>query len=121
MSGQRGSDTAGDSPPVLVLSGGAGDLTPRKLLALYGPHRRGRLPASQRVPWEAYERLLPDAVNGDQTFFTGAEGVERRWVVRAPVLAAPPPVSAYRLGPWGPREGAEPAGAREWRGREHQA
>lgn len=33
---------------------------------------------------EAYERLILDAVRGDRTLFTTAEGVERLWEVSAP-------------------------------------
>ena len=30
---------------------------------------------------EAYERLIHDAMSGDQTLFTNAEGIERLWEV----------------------------------------
>jgi hypothetical protein len=33
---------------------------------------------------EAYERLIHDAMSGDQTLFTNAEGIERLWEVSAP-------------------------------------
>ena len=51
---------------------------------------------------EAYERLIHDAMLGDQTLFTRADGVERLWEVAAPVLDAPPPLQAYEPGSWGP-------------------
>ena len=51
---------------------------------------------------EAYERLLHDAMLGDRTLFTRAEGIERLWEVAAPLLAAPPPVQPYAQGTWGP-------------------
>ena len=51
---------------------------------------------------EAYERLIHDAMLGDQTLFTRADGVERLWEVAAPVLDAPPPLLAYEPGSWGP-------------------
>jgi glucose-6-phosphate 1-dehydrogenase len=51
---------------------------------------------------EAYERLLYDAMAGDRTLFTSAEGIERLWEVSAPLLADPPPVRLYPAGSWGP-------------------
>ncbi|RDI74006.1 zwf: glucose-6-phosphate dehydrogenase [Gaiella occulta] len=51
---------------------------------------------------EAYERLIHDALIGDRTLFTRADGIERLWEVVAPVLDDPPPVQAYPAGSWGP-------------------
>jgi len=51
---------------------------------------------------EAYERLILDAMRGDQTLFTTAEGIERLWEVSVPLLDAPPPVRTYSPGSWGP-------------------
>ena len=51
---------------------------------------------------EAYERLVLDAMRGDHTLFTTAEGIERLWELSAPLLAAPPPVRTYSPGSWGP-------------------
>ncbi|HEX4376717.1 MAG TPA: glucose-6-phosphate dehydrogenase [Steroidobacteraceae bacterium] len=51
---------------------------------------------------EAYERLILDAMRGDHTLFTTAEGIERLWEVSAPLMNAPPPVRAYSPGSWGP-------------------
>jgi glucose-6-phosphate 1-dehydrogenase len=51
---------------------------------------------------EAYERLILDAMRGDHTLFTTAEGIERLWEVSAPLLAMPPPVRSYAPGSWGP-------------------
>ena len=50
---------------------------------------------------EAYERLILDAMRGDHTLFTTAEGIERLWEVSMPLLEAPPPVrtlSPRRMG-----------------------
>ncbi len=44
---------------------------------------------------EAYERLILDAMRGDHTLFTTAEGIERLWEVSVPLLEAPPPVRLY--------------------------
>lgn len=52
---------------------------------------------------EAYERLILDAMRGDRTLFTTAEGVERLWEVSTPLLDAPPPVRLYEPGSWGPK------------------
>jgi glucose-6-phosphate 1-dehydrogenase len=51
---------------------------------------------------EAYERLILDAMRGDHTLFTTAEGIERLWEVSMPLLDAPPPVRTYAPGSWGP-------------------
>ena len=51
---------------------------------------------------EAYERLIHDAMSGDHTLFTTAEGIERLWEVSEPLLAEPPPVRPYAPGSWGP-------------------
>jgi glucose-6-phosphate 1-dehydrogenase len=51
---------------------------------------------------EAYERLILDAMRGDRTLFTGAEGIERLWEISTPLLEAPPPVRSYAPGTWGP-------------------
>ncbi len=51
---------------------------------------------------EAYERLILDAMRGDHTLFTTAEGIERLWEVSTSLLEAPPPVRPYAPGSWGP-------------------
>jgi len=51
---------------------------------------------------EAYERLILDAMRGDHTLFTTAEGIERLWEVSMPLLESPPPVRVYATGSWGP-------------------
>ena len=52
---------------------------------------------------EAYERLILDAMRGDHTLFTTAEGIERLWEVSTPLLESPPPVRLYPPGSWGPK------------------
>jgi len=49
-----------------------------------------------------YERLIHNAMLGDQTFFTRSDGIERLWEVAVPLLADPPPVKPYAPGSWGP-------------------
>jgi glucose-6-phosphate 1-dehydrogenase len=51
---------------------------------------------------EAYERLILDAMRGDRTLFTTAEGIERLWEISTPLLDAPHPVRPYAPGSWGP-------------------
>ncbi|MRJ76327.1 glucose-6-phosphate dehydrogenase [Aeromicrobium sp. SMF47] len=51
---------------------------------------------------EAYERLIHDAMRGDRTLFTTAEGIERLWEISEPLLEDPPPVRPYQQGTWGP-------------------
>ena len=51
---------------------------------------------------EAYERLILDAMRGDHTLFTTAEGIERLWEVSTPLLESAPAVRPYAPGSWGP-------------------
>ena len=53
---------------------------------------------------EAYERLIYDALIGDKTLFTRADGIERLWEVVQPVLDAPSKAIPYQPGTWGPSE-----------------
>jgi glucose-6-phosphate 1-dehydrogenase len=52
---------------------------------------------------EAYERLLLDAMLGDQSLFTTAASIERLWKISAPLLDNPPLVQPYAPGSWGPQ------------------
>ncbi|MGH9021207.1 MAG: glucose-6-phosphate dehydrogenase, partial [Acidimicrobiales bacterium] len=51
---------------------------------------------------EAYERLILEAMMGNQALFTRSDGIERQWEVGAPVLDSPPPLETYAKGSWGP-------------------
>ncbi len=64
---------------------------------------------------EAYERLIHDAMLGDATLFTSAEGIERLWQVSAEVLEKPSELHAYPQGSWGPEEGQELIAPWSWR------
>jgi len=64
---------------------------------------------------EAYERLILDAMRGDRTLFTSAEGIERLWQVSTPLLEAPPPVRPYAPGSWGPNAIHQLVAPRAWR------
>jgi glucose-6-phosphate 1-dehydrogenase len=64
---------------------------------------------------EAYERLILDAMRGDRTLFTTAEGIERLWEISTPLLEAPPPVRSYAPGSWGPNAIHQLVAPRAWR------
>jgi glucose-6-phosphate 1-dehydrogenase len=51
---------------------------------------------------EAYERLIYDAMSGDHTLFSTADGIESLWEKSIPLLQDPPPLRPYRPGSWGP-------------------
>jgi glucose-6-phosphate 1-dehydrogenase len=51
---------------------------------------------------EGYERLILDAMLGEQTLFTRADGIERLWEISTPLLEHPPEVETYSPGSWGP-------------------
>ncbi|MFH1330562.1 MAG: glucose-6-phosphate dehydrogenase [Actinomycetota bacterium] len=54
-----------------------------------------------QVP-DAYETLLLDVVEGDQTLFVRADEVEESWRLYQPLLEADLPVHPYPAGSWGP-------------------
>lgn len=60
----------------------------------YGEHRA----ESQ----DAYERLLGDALRGDQSLFARVDGVMEAWRIVSPVLEQPPRPSFYEQGSSGP-------------------
>jgi glucose-6-phosphate 1-dehydrogenase len=69
-----------------------------KLSMQFAMHDTGRLDDVL----EAYERLILDAMRGDHTLFTTAEGIERLWELSMTLLESPPPVRMYDPGSWGP-------------------
>jgi glucose-6-phosphate 1-dehydrogenase len=66
-------------------------------------------------PTEAYERLLHDAMAGDQTLFLREDAVERSWEIVAPVLDGGGEVHPYAAGTWGPSAADELIAPRAWR------
>jgi len=64
---------------------------------------------------EAYERLILDAMRGDHTLFTTAEGIESLWDRSAVLLEDPPPVKPYQPGTWGPNAIHQLIAPRAWR------
>jgi glucose-6-phosphate 1-dehydrogenase len=51
---------------------------------------------------EGYERLILEAMFGDQSLFTRSDEILRLWEVATPLLDDPPPVELYEPGCWGP-------------------
>jgi len=64
---------------------------------------------------EAYERLIYDAMVGDHTLFTTADGIERLWDLSTPLLEHPPPVRPYAPGSWGPNAIHQLVAPHAWR------
>ena len=53
---------------------------------------------------EAYQTLLLDVMEGDQTLFVRADEVEAAWQLFTPILDNTLAVAFYAAGSWGPRE-----------------
>jgi glucose-6-phosphate 1-dehydrogenase len=51
---------------------------------------------------DAYERVLGDAMIGDQTMFAREDYVEEAWRIVDPILGDATAVNAYKPGTWGP-------------------
>jgi glucose-6-phosphate 1-dehydrogenase len=64
---------------------------------------------------EAYQRLIRDAMIGDHTLFTTADGIERLWEISEPLLRADLPVLPYEQESWGPSEVNDVIAPRRWR------
>lgn len=63
---------------------------------------------------EAYERLIHDAMDGDNTLFARADAVDRAWCVVEPALQDLRPVELYRAGTWGPKAANDLIAPRLW-------
>ncbi|MEJ2288559.1 MAG: glucose-6-phosphate dehydrogenase [Deinococcales bacterium] len=63
---------------------------------------------------DAYETLLVDVVEGDQTLFVRSDEVEASWALYTPVLKDPPSVHPYPAGTWGPKETASILEEERW-------
>lgn len=61
-----------------------------------------RHPGNNQV--DAYERVLTDAMAGDQTLFAREDYIEEAWRIVDPVLQAGTPIYDYEPGSWGPKE-----------------
>ncbi len=56
---------------------------------------------------EAYERLLTDAMKGDQELFVRQDAVEAAWAIVDPILGDCCPTEIYEPGTWGPPDSRE--------------
>ncbi|MGD9902185.1 MAG: glucose-6-phosphate dehydrogenase [Vicinamibacterales bacterium] len=104
--------------PQVVLSLGARAKTP-------GERMRGEdvdLLACHDQPDEMapYERLLGDAMRGDQTLFAREDAVLEAWRIVDPVLGQATPVHDYAPGTWGPAEADRLVGVRGWHNPEQE-
>ncbi len=75
-----------------------------------------RLDPHNHVLPEPHERLLSDAIRGDQTFFNAAEEVEAQWEFVDKLRENQSEVHVYEPGSWGPKEADEliEADGRKW-------
>jgi glucose-6-phosphate 1-dehydrogenase len=64
---------------------------------------------------EPYERLLHDAMAGEETLFLRQDALERSWEIVDPVLDAPGTVHPYAAGTWGPSAADDLIAPRAWR------
>ena len=65
---------------------------------------------------EAYETLLLDVLEGDQTLFVHADEVEQAWRLYTPLLERKRTVHPYAAGTWGPAaSGSLTPGPTKWR------
>jgi glucose-6-phosphate 1-dehydrogenase len=75
----------------------------------------------KRAPWEAYERLLLDAMRGDHTLFARRDGDEQAWSFLSPILetweSGRGALPEYAPGSAGPAEADQllRRGGRRWR------
>ena len=63
---------------------------------------------------DAYERVLHDALVGDQTLFAREDYIEEAWRIVDPVLKGDTPVHEYEPGTWGPSEASQVAPPDGW-------
>jgi glucose-6-phosphate 1-dehydrogenase len=59
---------------------------------------------SKRDEMSPYERLIGDAMDGDETLFTREDSVDVAWQIVQPILKSTKPVHSYEPGTWGPEE-----------------
>jgi glucose-6-phosphate 1-dehydrogenase len=110
--------------PPLLLFGDIASAPPNHLRFRLSPHVVLELGARAKLPGESmagedvqlvachehrdelppYERLLGDAMRGDQMLFAREDSVEAAWRVVEPVLGTAVPLCWYAPGTWGPAE-----------------
>jgi glucose-6-phosphate 1-dehydrogenase len=67
-----------------------------------------------RTEVDAYERVLTDAMAGDQKLFAREDYIEEAWRIVDPVLKAGTALYQYEPGTWGPKEVASVTPAGGW-------
>jgi glucose-6-phosphate 1-dehydrogenase len=70
--------------------------------------------AFQESQQDAYERLLHDAMEGDQTLFLRSDGVREAWRIVEPIITELPPLRFYASGSWGPPQTDDLIAPRAW-------
>ncbi len=99
--------------PEVVIACGARAKTPGS--QMHGHQTELRFAASAADDMRPYERLLDDAMAGDNTLFTRQDAVEAAWRVVDPLIQRPPKVQIYEKGAWGPRDAEKiVSGHAEW-------
>lgn len=84
---------------------GLGALTKKPGESMVGePHELSLIDHSSADEMSPYERLLGEAMKGDQTLFTRQDAVEAAWRVVDPVLGNVAPIHMYTPDTWGPSE-----------------
>jgi glucose-6-phosphate 1-dehydrogenase len=102
--------------------GDPGGITTRFLAKVPGPQMRlgqARMEFTYEASFgtqglEPYERLLYDAMLGDRTLFTDAEGIESLWEASSALVDDPPPLHRYAPGSYGPQKMHELIAPRRW-------
>jgi glucose-6-phosphate 1-dehydrogenase len=115
------------SPPVCLFEAfGADCPNPNTLVLTLHPHEGVALHLDVKVPDEplrlrtvplhfqyketfdevpeAYDTLLMDLLEGDQTLFVSADETEASWQLYAPLLEGRPVIRHYPAGSWGPEQ-----------------
>jgi glucose-6-phosphate 1-dehydrogenase len=87
--------------PDVVIAVGARAKTPGPMLV--GEQRELELMNQYPDEMTAYERLLGDALAGDNLLFTREDAVEEAWRVVEPVLTHHHKAHPYEPGTWGPK------------------
>jgi glucose-6-phosphate 1-dehydrogenase len=103
--------------------GDPGGITTRFLAKVPGPQMRlgqARMEFTYEGSFgteglEPYERLMYDAMLGDRTLFTDAEGIESLWAASSALIDDPPPLHRYAPGSYGPQKMHELIAPRRWR------
>jgi glucose-6-phosphate 1-dehydrogenase len=87
--------------PQMTIAIGATVMTPGEEMVGHGIEMiASRHPRADEM--EAYERVLTDAMAGEQTLFAREDYIEEAWRIVDPALRAATPVHDYAPGTWGP-------------------